>query len=318
MFPLLVIVGPTAVGKTDFALTLAKEIRGEIISADSMQVYQKMNIGTAKPSPAELAAVPHHLIGCVRPDEEFTVADYQARVEALIPAICERGSIPMLVGGTGLYIQAVTEGFVFPEMETDWAFREEMHRLAEEQGPEAVHARLREADPELAGKLHPNDLRRVIRGIEVYRQTGRTSTHFQERAREAPRRYDTIKIGLIRDREELYERINLRVDQMMEMGLAAEVRSLLEERYSPGLVSMQGLGYKEIAGYLLGEYDLAEAVYRLKRDTRHFAKRQGTWFKRDPEILWLHPGKETVHAMVERVKEIIALRWRRDLHATDL
>lgn len=310
MYPLLVIVGPTAVGKTDFALTLAQEIHGEIISADSMQVYQKMNIGTAKPSAEEIAMVPHHLVDCIPPDQEFTVADYLTRVEALIPAICQRGSIPMLVGGTGLYIQAVTEGFSFPEMDTDWAFRDEMHRLAEEQGPEAVHARLREVDPDLADKLHPNDLRRVIRGIEVFRQTGQTTTYFQNRAKEAPKRYDTIKVGLMRDRDELYERINHRVDLMMQMGLVDEVRALLAEGYASELIAMQGLGYKEIVGFLKGEYDLEEAVYRLKRDTRHFAKRQLTWFKRDEEILWLNPGEQSVRTMVDLVKEQVATQWR--------
>lgn len=309
MYPLLIIVGPTAVGKTDFALTLAKEIQGEIISADSMQVYQKMNIGTAKPSSEEMAMVPHHLVDCIPPDQEFTVADYLSRVEALVPIIRSRGAIPMLVGGTGLYIQAVTEGFIFPEMETDWRLRDEMHRLAEEKGPEAVHDLLRSVDPDLADKLHPNDLRRVIRGIEVYRQTGQTSTYFQQKAKEVPKRYNTIKVGLTRDRKELYERIDLRVDQMIGAGLVDEVQGLLATGYRPELISMQGLGYKEIVGYLQGEYDLEEAIYRLKRDTRHFAKRQLTWFKRDDEIFWLNPGEQTVSQMVETVKVNIGEKW---------
>lgn len=305
MFPLLTIAGPTAVGKTDFALTLAREIKGEIISADSMQIYEKMNIGTAKPSPEEMAIVPHHIVDCISPDQEFTVADFQVRVEALIPEICYRGAIPMLVGGTGLYFQAVLEGFIFPEMDTDWEFREEMHRLAEIKGTQVVHDRLREVDPELANKLHPNDLRRVIRGIEVYRQTGKTTTYFQKRAEEQPPKYNTIKIGLRRDRQELYDRINYRVDLMIENGLMEEVKGLLDEGYSPELISMQGLGYKEIVGYLHGEYDLKEAIYRLKRDTRHFAKRQLTWFKRDKEIHWLNPAEMTTREMVDFVKGLI-------------
>lgn len=310
MYPLIIIVGPTAVGKTDFALTLAREINGEIISADSMQIYKKMTIGTAKPSNEEMARVPHHLVDCIWPDEEFTVADYQYRVEEIIEDICSRGAIPMLVGGTGLYVQAVVDGFVFPEMETDWKFREEMHDLAERMGTKEVHRRLSEIDPELAAKLHPNDLRRVIRGIEIYRQTGKTSTYFQKLADEKPARYDTLKIGLIRAREDLYQRINHRVDLMIEAGLVREVQTLLDEGYSKDLVSMQGLGYKEVIGYLQGEYDLNEAIYRLKRDTRHFAKRQLTWFRRDEEIIWLNPAELTTTEMVEKVKKIVDQRWK--------
>lgn len=308
MLPLLTIAGPTAVGKTEFALTLAKEIHGEIISADSMQIYKEMNIGTAKPSAEELALVPHHLVDCIPPDQEFTVADFQTQAEALIPEICAKGAIPMLVGGTGLYFQAVTEGFIFPEMETDWEFREQMHRLAENEGNQVVHDKLREVDPELADKLHPNDLRRVIRGIEVYRQTGKTTSYFQKRAAEQPPKYNTIKIGLMRDREELYQRINYRIDLMMEAGLVEEVQGLLEQGYSPDLISMQGLGYKEIVGYLQGQYDLEEAVYLLKRDTRHFAKRQLTWFKRDQQIHWLNPAEMSTREMVDQVKKLIAER----------
>lgn len=309
MLPLLIIVGPTAVGKTDFSLTLAREIHGEIISADSMQIYQKMDIGTAKPTLEERAAVQHYLMDCIPPDQEFTVADYQQAVEVLIPEIHQRGAVPMLVGGTGLYIQAVTDGFIFPEMETDWGFREEMHKLAEAQGPETVHARLQEVDPDLADKLHPRDLRRVIRGIEVFRQTGQTVTYFQEKAKSEPPRYNTVKVGLIRERNELYERINLRIDQMVAAGLIEEVRSLLDEGYSRELISMQGLGYKEMAAYLLGECGLEEAIYRLKRDTRHFAKRQLTWFKRDQEICWFNPGEIGVSEMVSQVKKMITAKW---------
>ncbi|WP_205665765.1 tRNA (adenosine(37)-N6)-dimethylallyltransferase MiaA [Anoxybacter fermentans] len=310
LYPLLVIVGPTAVGKTDFSLTLALEINGEIISADSMQIYKKMNIGTAKPSPEELAMVPHHLVDCIPPDQEFTVADFKQRVEIIIPQIYYKGAIPMLVGGTGLYIQAVIEGFIFPEMEIDWDFREKMHQLAKKRGNEIVHAMLKEVDPELAEKLHPNDLRRIIRGLEIFRQTGRTATYWHKRAKEQPKRYDTIKIGLIREREELYQRINERVDLMIEAGLVEEVKGLLDEGYSPDLVSMQGLGYKEIIGYLKGEYDLEEAIYRLKRNTRHFAKRQLTWFKRDKEIIWMNPGEMSTQEMVEKVKRMIDYKWK--------
>ena len=305
MYPLLVIVGPTAVGKTDFSLSLAGEINGEIISADSMQIYEEMDIGTAKATPKERELVPHHLVDCIPPDQEFTVADFQERAEILIPEIYYRGSTPMLVGGTGLYVQSVVEGFIFPEMETDWDFRREMEELAEEKGTEFVHDKLKKVDPELASQRHPNDLRRVIRGLEVHKQTGKTVTYWKERAERQPRRYNDIKIGLRREREELYDRINRRVDIMIEEGLIDEVKELLEEGYDRDLISMQGLGYKEIIGYLEGDHDLERAIYLLKRDTRHFAKRQLTWFRRDDNIHWLNPAEMSTEEMVAEVKEII-------------
>ena len=305
MYPLLVIVGPTAVGKTDFSLSLAGEINGEIISADSMQIYEEMDIGTAKATPKERELVPHHLVDCIPPDQEFTVADFQERAEILIPEIYYRGSTPMLVGGTGLYVQSVVEGFIFPEMETDWDFRREMEELAEEKGTEFVHDKLKKVDPELASQRHPNDLRRVIRGLEVHKQTGKTVTYWNERADRQPRRYNDIKIGLRREREELYDRINRRVDIMIEEGLIDEVKGLLETGYDRDLISMQGLGYKEIIGYLEGDHDLERAIYLLKRDTRHFAKRQLTWFRRDDNIHWLNTAEMSTEEMVAEVKEII-------------
>lgn len=305
MYPLLVIVGPTAVGKTDFSLAMSQKIRGEIISADSMQIYQHMSIGTAKPSREEMKLVPHHMIDCVQPDEEFTVADFQNQVENLIPRICRRKSLPMLVGGTGLYVQAVLEGFIFPQMITDWDYRHQLHELAKKEGNHVVHERLEKIDPELAAKLHPNDLRRVIRGLEVYQQTGKTPTYFHERAASQPPRYKTIKLGLTRNRAELYQRINQRVEMMINEGLVGEVRALLQDGYTSDLTSMQGLGYKEIVGYLEGEYDLAEAIYLLKRNTRHFAKRQITWFKRDSEIVWLNLDQLSIGEMLEKAIKII-------------
>lgn len=309
MEPLMVILGPTAVGKTEFAITLAQQIDGEIISADSMQIYKKMNIGTAKPTEEEMKLIPHHLVDCIMPDQEFTVADFQQRVDQIIPEISRKNFIPMLVGGTGLYIQALTAGFLFPEMKTDWELREKLHHLAKERGNESVHAQLKQVDPELADKLHPNDLRRVIRGIEVYQQTGKRSSYFHQLAKKQPERYNTIKIGLQRPREELYQRINLRVDLMIEQGLVEEVEQLLEEGYSPNLVSMQGLGYKEIVGYLRGDYDLTRAIYLLKRNTRHFAKRQLTWFNRDDSVIWFNLTELSTYQMVKYTKELIAKKW---------
>ncbi|GAB6100749.1 tRNA (adenosine(37)-N6)-dimethylallyltransferase MiaA [Halanaerocella petrolearia] len=302
---MLAIVGPTAVGKTKLSLTLGQDLDGEIISADSMQIYKGMDIGTAKASAKEQELVPHHMIDIVEPDEEFSVADFQARADDLIPKIASQEKLPMLVGGTGLYVKSLIEGFLFPDMETDWDFRERLEAEAEEHGTEYVHDKLKEIDPTLADKLHPNDLRRVIRGLEVYKQTGKTITHFKEEAKKRPPRYNAVKIGLRREREELYDRINRRVDQMMEEGLVDEVKELYNQGYDREFTSMQGLGYKELIGCFAGEYDLEEAVRLIKRNTRHFAKRQFTWFKRDDSIHWFDVGKYEFEELVAEVKEVI-------------
>ncbi|MBM7555851.1 tRNA (adenosine(37)-N6)-dimethylallyltransferase MiaA [Halanaerobacter jeridensis] len=303
---ILALVGPTAVGKTKLSLRLAQDLKGEIISADSMQIYKGMDIGTAKASQEERDLVPHHLLDIVEPDEEFSVADFQEEVDELIPEIDQRGKLPMLVGGTGLYVKSVIEGFIFPDMEKDWDLRNRLEEEAEEKGTEYVHDKLKEIDPKLADKLHPNDLRRVIRGIEVYRQTGKTSTHFKEKAKERPPRYDAVKIGLFREREKLYERINDRVDQMIEQGLIEEVRSLYQQGYDLELTSMQALGYKQLIKHFEGEYDLEEAIRLIKRDTRHFAKRQLTWFKRDDDIKWFDVGEYEFEELVTAVKSEIS------------
>lgn len=299
---ILAIVGPTAVGKTKLSLHLAQDLAGEIISADSMQIYQGMDIGTAKASPKEREEVPHHLIDFLAPDEEFSVADFQARVDELIPEIKGRDKLPMLVGGTGLYIKAVIQGFIFPDMETDWELRDRLEAEAEEKGTEYVHDKLKEIDPKLADKLHPNDLRRVIRGIEVYRKTGKTSTHFKEKAKERPPRYDAVKIGLWRERDKLYERINKRVDKMIEEGLIEEVKNLYEQGYDLELTSMQALGYKQLIKHFKGKYDLDEAIRLIKRDTRHFAKRQLNWFKRDDSIEWFNVEEYDFESLTSEVK----------------
>ncbi|ADL12680.1 tRNA (adenosine(37)-N6)-dimethylallyltransferase MiaA [Acetohalobium arabaticum] len=303
--PLVAIIGPTAVGKTELSFTLAKELNAEIISGDSMQVYEGMDIGTAKPTVEERQGIPHHMIDILTPDQDFSVADFQERVDELIPEIVERGRLPMLVGGTGLYVKALIQGFIFPEMETDWDLRKQLEAEAEEHGTEYVHDKLKEIDPTLADKLHPNDLRRVIRGIEVYQQTGKTSTHFRQKAKERPPRYRAVKIGLKRDRDELYERINRRVDLMIDNGLIEEVKELYEAGYERGLTSMQGLGYKELIGYFEGEYDLEEAIRLIKRDTRHFAKKQLTWFRKDDEIHWFDVGEYEDEELVSDVEDVI-------------
>ncbi|SDC26848.1 MULTISPECIES: tRNA (adenosine(37)-N6)-dimethylallyltransferase MiaA [unclassified Candidatus Frackibacter] len=303
--PLVAIIGPTAVGKTKLSLTLAKRFNAEIISGDSMQVYKGMDVGTAKPTVEERNNIPHHMIDILPPEEEFSVAAFQARVDELIPKIINRNRLPMLVGGTGLYVKALIQGFIFPDMETDWKLRERLEAEAEEYGTEYVHNKLKAIDPPLAEKLHPNDLRRVIRGIEVYKQTGKTSTHFKKEAKERPPRYRAIKIGLRREREELYDRINRRVDIMIEEGLIEEVKELYETGYDRDLQSMQGLGYKEIIGYLEGEYDLKEAIRLIKRDTRHFAKRQLTWFRKDKEIDWFDVDKMKFEDLITQTEELI-------------
>ena len=302
---IVALVGPTAVGKTELSLQLAQDLDGEIISADSMQIYKGMDIGTAKASTQERELIPHHMLDIIEPEEEFSVADYQEQVDQLIPEIVERNNLPMLVGGTGLYVKSLIEGFIFPDMETDWDLRDRLEEEAEEHGTEYVHDKLKEIDPKLADKLHPNDLRRVIRGIEVYRKTGKTSTHFKEKAKERPPRYQAVKIGLTRDREKLYERINQRVDLMMEEGLFEEVKELYESGCDLELKSMQALGYKQLINHFEGEYDLEEAIRLIKRDTRHFAKRQLNWFSRDDEIIWFDVGEYDFEELVAAVKKEI-------------
>ncbi|MCK8825026.1 tRNA (adenosine(37)-N6)-dimethylallyltransferase MiaA [Fuchsiella alkaliacetigena] len=303
--PLIVLLGTTAVGKTELSLELAKELDAEIISGDSMQVYKGMDIGTAKLAPEKREKIPHHMLDILSPEEEFSVADFQARVDELIPEIIERGKVPLLVGGTALYLKALIQGFIFPEMETDWELRERLEKEAEEKGTEYVHQKLAEVDPQLAQKLHPNDLRRVIRGIEVYRQTGKTSTYFKKQAQKRPPRYQALKIGLKRDRKEIYQRINQRVDKMIKQGLVEEVKGLYQAGYDRDLVSMQGLGYKEIIGYLEGEYDLEEAIRLIKRNTRHFAKRQLTWFRKDEEINWFKVAKYEIEGLVTEIITLV-------------
>ncbi len=308
-YPLLVVLGPTAVGKTELSLKIAKHINGEIISADSMQIYRKMDIGTAKASESDRKQVRHHLIDIVDPDQDFSVADYQKRVDDLIPKIVKKGKIPILVGGTGLYIKAIIQGFLFPEMETNMELRSKLEKEAEKYGNEYVHNKLEEIDIELANKLHPNDLRRVIRGIEVYKETGNTITYYKKKQEATPMRYNALKIGLTREREMLYERINQRINIMIENGLINEVKNLLDNGYDIRMTALQGLGYKEIIRYINNEYSYDEAVRILKRDTRHFAKRQITWFKRDNDINWFNLSQKNAEQAFKEIVDLIE-EWR--------
>lgn len=293
MPPLIIMVGPTAVGKTELAIGLAAELRGEILTADSMQVYKGMDIGTAKPTIKEQKGIPHHLIDLVNPDETFTVADYQRHYEKKLHELAEKKVTALLSGGTGLYVRAVTQGFDFPDPPGDPDLRDELREKAAAEGNQALHQWLAKVDPASAEKIHPNDLKRVLRALEVYISTGTPFSQLQK-TKEPKLSADTIYIGLTRDREELYRRIELRVDKMLTDGLLAEVQGLLEKGYGPNLQSMQGLGYKEIIPVLTGRSTLEDATELLKKRTRNYAKRQLTWFRREPIESWflLEEGEE--------------------------
>lgn len=289
--PLVVIVGPTAVGKTDTAIIVAQKIGGEIISADSMQIYRHMDIGTAKPNRDEMKGIKHYMIDIVNPEEEFSVADFQRIAKAYIEDINKRGKLPIVVGGTGLYINSLVYNLDFTETISDPELRENLRELARERGNEYLHEMLKRVDPEAAEKLHPNDIKRIIRALEVYHCSGKPMSQYHRTIKKEEVPYDLAMVGLRMNRKDLYRRIEQRVDKMIEEGLVEEVRELLDRGCTRDMTSMQGLGYKEIIGYLEGEYSLEEAVSILKRDTRRFAKRQFTWFGRDDRIFWIDVEK---------------------------
>lgn len=288
MRPLIVLTGPTAVGKTALSIQLAKAVDGEILSADSMQVYRGMDIGSAKIRPAEMEDVPHHLIDILDPAEEFNVVVFQKLCKQAIEGVYRRGHIPILTGGTGFYIQAVLKDVDFTENQENTEYRRQLEALAEKEDPQALHRMLAAVDPASARAIHANNIKRVIRALEFYQMTGqRISAHNeQEAGKEAA--YRSCYFVLNDNREKLYQRIEQRVDQMLAEGLVEEVQRLIDRGCRRDMVSMQGLGYKEILDYLSGEITLEEAVYRIKRDTRHFAKRQLTWFRREREVIWLN------------------------------
>lgn len=286
--PLIVLTGPTAVGKTKASISLAKAVGGEIISADSMQVYQHMDIGSAKIRPEEMGGVPHHLVDVLSPQEDFHVVRFQQMAKDAMQGIYERGHIPIVVGGTGFYIQALLYDIDFTENEEDTRYRTYLEQLAREKGVSFLHGMLAEVDGKSAAAIHENNVKRVIRALEFYHQTGKRISEHNEEERQKESPYQFAYFVLCDDRAHLYERIDARVDQMIEEGLVMEVKSLKENGCRRDMVSMQGLGYKEILAYLDGEMGLEEAVYTIKRDTRHFAKRQITWFKREREVIWLN------------------------------
>ena len=285
--PLIILTGPTAVGKTALSIKLAKAVNGQMISADSMQVYRKMDIGTAKITREEMQGIPHYLIDVLDPAEDFNVVMFQKMAKEALEKIYAEGATPIIVGGTGFYIQALLYDINFEENDGDTAIRVKYQALADENGPEYVHQLLRDVDPVSADEIHANNVKRVIRALEFYEQTGHRMSEHNVEQKQRESAYNSCYFVLNDDRKLLYDRIERRIDIMLEQGLVNEVRSLKELGYTRDLVSMQGLGYKEILAYLENEISLDEAIYILKRDTRHFAKRQLTWFKRERDVIWL-------------------------------
>ena len=289
--PIVVLTGPTAVGKTELSIQLAKVIGGEIISADSMQVYKHMDVGSAKITPEKMDGVRHYLVDELEPFDEFHVVKFQEYAQKYLNEIYAHGKIPIIAGGTGFYIQALLNDIDFTEQESDSAYRKELEALAEEHGNQYLHDRLKEVDPESAEAIHPNNRKRVIRALEFYQETGRkiSEHNAKEQMRTSP--YNFAYFVLNDERSHLYKRIDARVDKMIEDGLEAEVRRLKEMGCTKDMVAMQGIGYKEMLSYLDGSYSLEEAVYIIKRETRHFAKRQITWFKRERDVIWLNKNE---------------------------
>lgn len=285
--PLVILTGPTGVGKTELSIKLAKEIGGEIISADSMQVYTHMDIGSAKIKTEEMQGIPHYLIDIISPLQGFDVQQFQTKAKEALETIYHNNRIPILVGGTGFYIQALLYDIDFTKEAANESLRAELQRLLEEKGSQYLHDQLREVDPASAEAIHPNNHKRVIRALEFYQQHNSPISKHNEVERNRISPYNFAYFVLTTEREKLYTNINLRVDQMLSEGLVHEVENLRNMGCKPEMTSMQGLGYKEILAYLNGSYDLSEAIYLIKRNTRHFAKRQLTWFQRERDVIQL-------------------------------
>lgn len=294
---LVIVCGPTGIGKTSVAIGIAEAENGEVIGADSMQIYRQMTIGTAKPTAAEQARVPHHMVDVVDPAEDFDAARFAATAGRIVGDLARRGILPIVAGGTGLYIKALTRG-IFEIEAGDPQIRADLKAAVTEKGMPALYRELENVDPETASRVHPNDTYRVLRALEVHAVTGTTMSRLQADHAFAEEKYNCLKIGLTMDRDRLYERINRRVDMMIDEGLEAEVRGLLAKGYDPQLKAMQSIGYRHMAAYLGGEIQWEEMLATLKRDTRRYAKRQFTWFRADPQIQWFEP---------EETKKILAL-----------
>ncbi|WP_102400798.1 tRNA (adenosine(37)-N6)-dimethylallyltransferase MiaA [Haloimpatiens massiliensis] len=290
MNKLVIIAGPTAVGKTNISIKVAEKINGEIISADSMQIYKYMDIGSAKITPEEMQGIPHYMIDEVEPSEEFSVAEFKNRGENYINEIYNKNKTPMIVGGTGLYINSIIYNYNFTNTDKDEEYRQYLHCLAEEKGKEYIHSMLKEVDMESYERLFPNDLKRVVRALEVFKSTGKTIGEFTKEQEKnlynIP--YNLKYYVLNMNREKLYDRINRRVDIMLEKGLIEEVIKLRNMGYNSNMQSMKGIGYKEILYYLEGNISLEEAIYLIKKGSRNYAKRQLTWFRKDPRVVWIN------------------------------
>lgn len=307
--PLVILTGPTAVGKSELSVLLAERIGGEIISADSMQVYRGMDIGSAKITKEQMRGIPHHLLDILEPSEEFNVVLFQQKAKQAMDGIYERGHIPILVGGTGFYIQAVLYDIDFTENDEDTAYRIKLEKYAEEHGNKALYEKLREVDPKACESIHENNVKRVIRALEFHEMTGQKISEHNETERNKQSPYNFAYFVLNDDREKIYQNIDKRVDEMLRQGLEQEVLTLFQKGYTQKMVSMQGLGYKEMLSYLQGECSLEEAVYIIKRDTRHFAKRQLTWFRRERNVIWIDKQKwaydngQLLEAMLHTLQE---------------
>jgi tRNA dimethylallyltransferase len=305
--PLIVIAGPTAVGKTELSIQLAERLGGEIISADSRLFYRGMDIGTAKPTLEERKRVPHHLIDVAEPDEIWSLPIFQKAAQEAVESIHQRKRLPILVGGTGQYVRAVTEGWSPPAYAPNPNLRRTLEEWAEETGPEGMHTRLTRLDPQAAERILPGNLRRTIRALEVIFQSGR---RFSEQQRKGSSPYQSIQIGLIRPREELYARVDARIEMMFSTGLVEEVRGLLENGYSRDLPTLSAIGYGEVCAYLNGEISMDEAICLIKRRTRQFVRRQSNWFRlNDPEIRWFQAGKVQVEEIIDYIRAKGGLAW---------
>ena len=287
-----VIGGPTASGKSKLAVELAKKVNGEIISADSIQIYKEMNIGTAKVNKEEMQGVQHYLVDFVSPDERYSVSNFKKDAEKAIEEILEKGKTPIVVGGTGLYIDSLIYGIEFQNEEVDLEYREKLNKIADEKGLESLYKKAQEIDPEAMKKISINDRKRIIRVLEIYHKTGKTKTEQELQSRKNEVKYEYKVFAITMDREKLYERIEKRIDFMIEQGLIEEVKQILE-KYHTFPTAMQGLGYKEVVEYLEGSCTKEEMIEKIKKETRHYAKRQLTWFRKNKETIWLDGEKST-------------------------
>lgn len=291
---LVIITGPTGIGKTELSLELAKKYKGEIISSDSMQIYKKLNIGTAKID-LNKTSIPHHMIDIIEPSDNFTVADFKNSAKKIITDINNRGGLPFLVGGTGLYINSLVYNLDFTETEPDYEYRDELREILEEEGSEFLYEKLQDQDRDMAEKIHKNNGQRIIRALEILKSGNKKGDNFREENKD----YNLIYIGLNMDRAKLYEKINQRVDKMIDLGLVDEVKNLLDEGLDKKSQSLKAIGYKEVISYLDGEIDFDEMVDLIKKNSRHYAKRQLTWFRRDKRIKWFDRESDTILSDIE-------------------